>query len=126
MTALTPGQRTALLWVNKARGPVTIADFPLDMTLSTLRILSERGLLAITVDMTPSGTRAVLTTLENMERTKFAHLRKSLADQRAAACARRAAFQHAATPMEPSTLSAPSRDALMGGRARPRRIVGAS
>lgn len=121
MTALTPGQRNALLWVNKARGPITIADLPLDMTLSTLRILSERGLLAITVDMTPSGTRAVLTVLENMERTKFAHLRKSLAEQRAAARDRRAAFQPATSAMEPSQLQTPSKADLMGSRARVRR-----
>lgn len=56
---LTPQQLNALKAVSLAGGPITLADLPRKVTLSTLKILCERGKLRITVEMAPDGLEAL-------------------------------------------------------------------
>lgn len=57
MIDLTTQQKQALRLAKFAGAPITLADFPTHVTAATVKILSERGLLAATVTITPAGER---------------------------------------------------------------------
>lgn len=55
MKVLTVPQRQALKLAGFAGAPISLADFPAYMQMGSIKALAERGLLAVTVQMTPAG-----------------------------------------------------------------------